>query len=58
MSWSCLPPEIWEKILDLLDQTSLLACQEVTHSWKQIIFSYIMSGRLKSRALVSNQYPY
>ena len=49
-----LPYEVWEMILDLLDKTEdLLAFQRVCNEWKEVQFSYVMDGRLKSRALVS-----
>ena len=41
-------------ILDLLDKTEdLLAFQRVCNEWKEVLLSYVMDGRLKSRALVS-----
>lgn len=48
-----LPAEIWEKILDLLDTSSLLNCQHTCQEWRSIVLSYVLSGRLKNRALVS-----
>ena len=49
-----LPYEVWEMILDLLDKTEdLLAFQRVCNEWKEVLLSYVMDGRLKSRALVS-----
>ena len=49
-----LPAEIWEKILDLLDTNSLLSFQHTCHQWRNIILEYVMRGRLRNRALVSN----
>ena len=50
-----LPYEVWEMILDLLDKTEdLLAFQRVCTDWREVLLSYVMDGRLKSRALVSN----
>ena len=41
-------------ILDLLDKTEdLLAFQRVCNEWREVLLSYVMDGRLKSRALVS-----
>ena len=48
-----LPYEIWEQILDLLDTPALLAFQKVCSAWRHTLLSYVMDGRLKSRALVS-----
>ena len=48
-----IPTEIWEKILDLLDSTSLLNFQNVCKEWYDITIQYVISGRLKNRALVS-----
>ena len=52
---ACLPAEIWEKILDLLDTKALSNCQHTCLEWKSIVKSYVLSGRLKNRALVSNE---
>jgi len=52
-----LPAEIWEKILDLLDTRALLNCQHTCHEWRSMVLSYVLSGRLKNRALVSNESP-
>ena len=51
--WSSLPYELWEQILDRLDQAGLLSVQAACQRWKETVISYVMSGRLKSRALVS-----
>ena len=48
-----IPTEIWENILDLLDSSSLLNFQNVCQEWYNITIQYVMSGRLKNRALVS-----
>jgi len=49
-----LPYEVWEMILDLLDKTEdLLAFQRVCNEWKEVLLSYVMDGRLKSRALAA-----
>ena len=49
-----LPSELWEFILDYLDRKSLLQCQHTCHAWRTIVLAYVMSGRLKNRAFVSN----
>ena len=49
-----LPSELWEFILDYLDRKSLLQCQHTCHAWRTIVLEYVMSGRLKNRAFVSN----
>jgi len=46
-----LPYELWEQILDLLDTQGLLSFQKVCTDWREIVVSYVMDGRLKSRAL-------
>ena len=51
--WSGLPYELWEKILDRLDQSALVAVQNVCHGWRETVIAYVMSGRLKNRAFVS-----
>ena len=48
-----LPTEIWEKILDLLDTSSLLNFQKVCREWRSVVLGYIMNGRLGNRALVN-----
>ena len=48
-----IPTEIWEYILDLLDRDGLLSFQQVCNTWYEISMKYVMSGRLKNRALVS-----
>ena len=48
-----IPTEIWENILDLLDSSSLLNFQNVCQEWYNTTIQYVMSGRLKNRALVS-----
>ena len=48
-----IPTEVWERILDLLDSQSLLNFQNVCQEWYHITIQYVMSGRLKNRALVS-----
>ena len=49
-----IPIEIWENILDILDTSSLLNFQQVCRDWYDILIQYVMSGRLKNRALVSS----
>jgi len=54
-----LPYEVWEMILDLLDKTEdLLAFQRVCNEWKEVLLSYVMDGRLKSRALLVERLVY
>ena len=47
-----IPTEVWENILDLLDSSSLLNFQNVCQEWYNIMIQYVMSGRLKNRAMV------
>lgn len=47
-----LPYEVWEQILDLLATPDLLGFQLVCQEWRDVVNSYAMNGRLKSRALV------
>ena len=51
-----LPIELWECILDMLDTPGLLGFQQACQEWHDILINYVMSGRLKNRALVSIKY--
>ena len=48
-----IPFEIWETILDILDRQDLLNFQNVCQEWYDVSIRYVMSGRLKNRAVVS-----
>ena len=48
-----IPFEIWETILDTLDRQDLLNFQNVCQEWYDVLIRYVMSGRLKNRAVVS-----
>ena len=51
-----IPAEIWEHILDLIDDTNdLLNFQQVCRHWYDVLIQYVLNGRLKNRALVSCQ---
>ena len=48
-----IPFEIWETILDKFDRQDLLNFQTVCQEWYYVSIRYVMSGRLKNRAVVS-----
>ena len=48
-----IPFEIWETILDKFDRQDLLNFQAVCQEWYYVSIRYVMSGRLKNRAVVS-----
>jgi len=51
-----LPYELWEKLLDDLDRESLVSLQRSCHFLKEIVVTYIYSGRLGNRALVIKKF--
>ena len=47
-----IPYEIWEKILDSFQRQDLLNFQNVCQEWYDVAIRYVMSGRLRNRAVV------
>ena len=47
-----IPYEIWELILDSLKRQDLLNFQNVCQEWYDVAIRYVMSGRLRNRAVV------
>ena len=47
-----IPYEIWELILDSLQRQDLLNFQNVCLDWYDVAIRYVMSGRLRNRAVV------
>lgn len=47
-----IPYEIWEIILDSFQRQDLLIFQNVCQEWYDVAIRYVMSGRLRNRAVV------
>ena len=47
-----IPYEIWEIILDNFQRQDLLNFQNVCQEWYNVAIRYVMSGRLRNRAVV------